>query len=189
MLALQAKFDLAEPSLWQLESEPLSQSPVAPWHAKPTGNVFYEDYSGLQDQAPDAVVNWDLVMKGQTYNGLVPVRQPTSELPSCRRRSSHEHFSTPGSPIASHSQSSPDTTVNKVKRARCMHTAVNGGIGLRSGTLQSTSASDHSSAPWRKCMRRGFLSPAATSCSEDDASLSGACAPVNRQVMSFARCI
>lgn len=189
MLALQAKFDLAEPLLGQLESEPLPQSPGSLWHAKPTGHVFYEDYSGLQDQAPDPVVDWDMLMKGQTYNGLVPVSQPTSELPSCRRRSSHQHISTHGSPVDSHSQSIPDTSVDTLKRARCMHTAVNGGIGLRSGTLPSTSASDYSSAPWRKCMRRGFLSPAMTSCSEDDASLSGTCAPVNRQVMSFARCI
>lgn len=197
MVAVQASFDPAGTLLWQLESEPLSLSPIAPWDAKLIGTQpgvhpfncdesFPGEYSDFQDQAPDPVGNWDWDLRGQTYRGSVLVHHPTSELPSSQHRSSHQHSSTHGDPDDSHSQGMLDMAGNTFKRARCMHPAVDCASRLRSSSLPSHSAPDHIPSPWRKRMRRGLLCPASTSCSEDDGSPSGTCAPVERQVMSLA---
>lgn len=191
-----ARFDLADMLLLQLESEPLPSSPAALWGAKSTETqssahpfTYSESRCGggciLQDQAPGAVADGEWDPWGQSYDDAVQVNHATSGIPSSCRRSSQQHCSTHGGTDDSHSKSVPNMAANTLKRARCMHSA-DGGCGLRSGSLLPTSASDHASTPSRNFMRRGFLLPAATNCSEHDASPSGSYALVDRQVLSLA---
>lgn len=197
MVAVQASFDPPDTLLWQLESEPLPPSPVAQWDKIPMKlhsgiqpfncyESFGGEHSGLRHPSPGPVVNpeWDL--KGQTCKDNVPVHHPSSELPSSQHWSSHQHSSTYGDPDDSHSQSMLETTGNSLKRGRCTHAVADCASGLLSGLMPSDSAPQYLSSPWRKCMRRGFLFPAATSYLEHVGSASGTCASEERQVMSLA---
>lgn len=196
-VAVQASFDPADTLLRQLESGQLPLSPVALWDTNLVGTQlavhpfncdesFCGEYPDLQDPVPGPVVNWDPDLRGLTYRDNVLVHHPALELPSSQRWSSHEHSSTHGDPDDKHSQGMLDRTGNSFKRARCMHPAADCASGLRASSLPSHFASNHISSPWRKRMRRGFPCPEATSCSEDDGSPSGTCAPIDRQVTSLA---
>ena len=196
-LAVQARLDLADTLLSQLETQSLPPSPTALWGAKSTETqssahpfISRESCCGgrcnLQDQAPGAVVDGEWDPQGQSYDDAVQVNHATSGIPSSCRRSSQQQCSTHGHADDSHSKSMLNMAANTLKRARCVHSEDDGGCGLRSGSLLPTSASDRSSTPSRNYMRRGFLLPAATTCSEHDASPSGSYALVDRQVLSLA---
>ena len=196
-LAVQARFDLADILLSQLETEQLPSSPTALWGAKSTETqssahpfISRESCCGgrryLQDQAPGAVVDGEWDPQGQSYNDAVQVNHATSGIPSSCRRSSQQQCSTHAHADDSHSKSMLNTAANTLKRARCVQVAHDGGCGLGLGSLLPTSASDRSSTPSRNCMRRGFFRPAATTCSEDDGSPPGRYALVDRQVLSLA---
>lgn len=192
MVSVQASFDPADTTLWQLESEALPLSPIALWdtnlggtqsgvHPFNCNESVCGKYSDVHTRAPGPVSDWDWDMRGQTYKGDVPVHHPTLQLPSSHRWSSQQCSSTCGDPDDIRSQSMLDMTVNSLKRARCMRAVADCGSDLRSGSLPSDSAANHLSSPWRKRMRRGFLFPAATSCSEDIGTASE-----EGQVMSLA---
>ena len=194
---MQASFDPADTLLWQVESKPLPLSPTAPLgtqligtqsgvHPFSSHESFCGEYSDLQDRAPSPGGNRGSDLRGQTYRGNVLVHHSTLELPSSRRRSSHQHSSIHADPDDSHSQGMLDMTGNNSKRARCMHPAVDCALGLSLSSLPSHPTADHIPSPWRKRMRRGFLGPASTSWSEDHESPAGTCASVERQVMSLA---
>ena len=195
LLAVQV--DLADILLLQLESKPLPPSPTALWGAKSTetqssAHPFIDSGSccgghcHLQDQASGAVVDGEWDSRGQSYDGAVHLNHATSGIPSSCCRSSQQQCSTRGAADDSHSNSMLDMPANTLKRARCMHAAHDGGYGLRSGSFLPTSAAHHCLTPSRKLMRRGFLLPAATTCSEDDGSPSRRYALVDRQVLSLS---
>ena len=167
----------------------LPPSPVALWCAKETGiqpsnhpfkcsESFFGNLNAVQDQAVAPVGDWGSDLTGQTYDGGVLVNHRILEPTSSR--SSQQQFSTHANPDDSHSQSMPDVAVNT--RARSPHGTAGCSLGLRSCSLPSDSEANNSSTPRQKCMQRGFLLPAARSCSEDDGSPSAVYAPTEAQV-------
>ena len=188
---MQAALDPADALFWQLEGKPVPPSPIAVWGAKPTkaqssshpfkcSRRFYGSYGDVLDQAAGPIVGWDCDLRGQTYDGGVPVPHPILEPTSSR--ASQQHFSTHVDPDDRHSQSTPDMPVQSLKRARAMHGPAGCSLGLRSNSVPN-----QCSTPWRKRMRRGFLLSAAAGCSEDDGSPSAVHALVEAQVFFLSQ--
>lgn len=192
---MQAKLDQVDTLLRQLDGESLAPTQDVLWGPKPTGsqfsgqiinfiNCFLEDGCDLEDKGSGLVIGCNDDLRGQAYDGSIPVNPPLVEPPSCRP---WQHVDTHADPHDSNSQSMPQMTINTRKHSRSTPVVADCDSGLRSCSLPSSSAPSHSTTPWQTLMRRGQLFPSATSSSDNVGSPSAAYAPVQKQVMAFSQ--